>query len=156
MQNLMQKLVLMLIVGAVAMGGLTRPALAIKQFNDEFKKLYKVDKESVEKSDFEKAVLEAKCFVCHQGKKKKNRNAYGMELSKLLHKKKDAKNPEKIIEALEKVAKLHTDAKDEKSPTYGDLIKAGKLPGGSLEDAKKDAKKEPADGSDKKGSSGKK
>ncbi len=145
------KLVLMLFVGALATGGLTRPAMAIKQFSDEFLKLYKIDKKSDVQSDFAKAVLKAKCYVCHQGKKKKHHNAYGEELSKLLDKKKDKKNPEKIIEALEKVAKLHTDAKDEKSPTYGDLIKAGKLPGGSLEDAKK----EPADGSDSKGSEAK-
>ncbi|MEM8947045.1 MAG: hypothetical protein AAGD11_17860, partial [Planctomycetota bacterium] len=106
------------------------------------------DKSAEEKTDFAKSVLEAKCYVCHQGRKKKNRNAYGSELAKLLDKKKDAKNPKKIIEALEKVAKLPSDAKDKDSPTFGDLIKAGRLPGGSLSDAKK----EPAAGSDAKGS----
>jgi len=136
----------MLFVGAVASSGLARPAEAIKPFSDQFLKLYKVDKADPEPSEFEKAVLEAKCFVCHQGKKKKNRNQYGQQLSKLLDKKKDAKNPEKIVEALQKVAKTHVDPKDEKSPTFGDLIKAGKLPGGSLADAKK----EPKAGSDKK------
>ena len=145
----MQKLVLMLVVTAFATSGLANSAHAVKQFSDQFLKLYKVDKSSPEKSDFEKAVLEAKCFVCHQGKKsKKNRNRYGANLSKLLDKKKDAKNPKKIVEALNKVAKMHIDPKDKESPTFGDLIKSGKLPGGKLEDLKK----EPKDGSDKKGS----
>lgn len=139
----MQKKILMVAVSAFAISGLAAPALAIKQFSDEFLKLYKVDSKAEEKSEFAKAVLEAKCFTCHQGRKsKKNRNAYGAELAKLLDRKKDAKNPEKIVEALEKVAKMHTDPDDEKSPTYGDLIKAGKLPGGPLKDAKEEPKKD--------------
>jgi tRNA nucleotidyltransferase/poly(A) polymerase len=137
----MQKMMVMLVVSALAVGGLARPALAIKQFSDEFMKLYDVDKKAENKSDLAKAVLEAKCYTCHQGKKsKKNRNRYGAELSKLLDKKKDAKNPEKIVEALEKVAKLHSVAKDDKSPTYGELIKAGKLPGGPLKEVKEEPK----------------
>ncbi len=152
----MQKLVLMLSVIVLAISSLAQPAQAIKQFSNEFMKLYKVDKESEEKTDFAKAVLEAKCYVCHQGKKKKNRNSYGTELSKLLDKKKDKKDTKKIIEALEKVAKMHTEAKDEKSPTYGELIQAGKLPGGPLADAKKEPAGSESKGSDKKGSSGKK
>ena len=130
-------MLLMLFVSTFAIGSLAQPAQAIKPFAKEFMKLYEVDKESEKKTDFAKAVLEAKCYVCHQGKKKKHRNRYGEELSKLLDKKKDKKDAKKIVEAIEKVAKLHIDAKDEKSPTFGDLIKAGKLPGGSLEDAKK-------------------
>ncbi len=133
----MKKVVLMLIVSCLVMGYFAHPTQAIKPFAKEFNKLYQVDKESETKTDFAKAVLKAKCYVCHQGKKKKHRNRYGEELSKLLDKKKDKKEPKKIIEALEKVAKLHIDPKNEKSLTYGDLIKAGKLPGGSLEDAKK-------------------
>ncbi len=144
----MQKLVLTLFVSALVASSLAQPAHAIKQFSKEFMKLYKVDKESEEKTDFAKAVLEAKCYTCHQGKKKKHRNRYGAELSKLLDKKKDKKDTKKIIEALEKVAKMPSDAKDKKSPTFGDLIKAGKLPGGSLEDAKK--KVEDDDSDDKK------
>ncbi len=163
MEKLMQKLVFILLASAITTCGLAQPALAIKQFSDEFMKLYKVDKKSENKSDFEKTVLEAKCWLCHQGKKKKHHNPYGTELAKLLDKKKDKKNPEKIVEALKKVAKLHTVAKDKKSPTYGELIKAGKLPGGSLKDAKKVVKEEDAAGKsvdtktpEKKDASGKK
>ena len=142
----MQKMMVMVVVGAFALAGLAQPALAVKQFSDQFNKLYNVDKKDENKSDFANAVLEAKCYVCHQGKKsKKNRNRYGAQLSKLLDKKKDAKKPEKIVEALEKVAKMHTAAKDDKSPTFGELIKAGKLPGGTLKEVKEEPK-----GSDKK------
>ena len=55
---------------------------------------------------------------------KKDKNAYGELLDKLLDRKKDAKNPEKIRQALAAV-------ESEKSPsgeTYGDLLKEGKLP----------------------------
>jgi hypothetical protein len=52
------------------------------------------------------------------------------------------KNPEKIVESLKKVEAMHSVAGDDKSPTFGDLIKEGKLPGGSIEDAKKEPAKE--------------
>lgn len=147
----MQKMIVTVVVSALAVGGLAEPALAIKQFSDEFMKLYDVDSKAENKSDFAKAVLEAKCYTCHQGKKsKKNRNRYGAELAKLLDKKKDAKNPEKIAEALGKVAKMHVVAKDEKSPTYGELIKAGKLPGGPLKEVKEEPKGSGSKGSEKK------
>lgn len=140
----MKKFALLLFIGVVASSSFAQPALAVKKFSDQFMKLYDVDKKSEEKTDFAKLVLKAKCYTCHQGKKKKNRNAYGAELAKLLDKKKDGKKPEKIIEALEKVAKMHSDPNDKKSPTFGELIKEGKLPGGSLEDSKKEPAKEPA------------
>ena len=76
---------------------------------------------------FVKSVEAAKCNVCHTGKNKKARNAYGKELAKLL---KEEKDPQKIQSALEDVAKQHTNPKKEDSPTFGDRIKSGKLPGG--------------------------
>jgi len=71
-----------------------------------------------------------KCNVCHYGKKKKNRNDYGEALMKHVGKK-NQKDPKKIDEALEKAAK----EKKSKDKTFGDLIKAGKLPGTAPEDA---------------------
>ena len=47
-----------------------------------------------------------------------------------------------IKKALAKVAEMHSDPKDDKSPTYGELIKASKLPGGDLEESKKEPKEE--------------
>ena len=95
------------------------PAFAVKQFYDEFKEVY-VNKGSLDAS----AVAKAKCNLCHEGKSKKDKNAYSELLDKLLDRKKDAKNPEKIRQALAAV-------ESEKSPsgeTYGDLLKEGKLP----------------------------
>jgi hypothetical protein len=112
-----------------------RPAHAIMQFQKEFVNLYVGDDKD---SDFAKQVKQAGCFVCHQGKMRKHHNAYGKHLEPLLDKKADMKNPEKIVEALKKVEALHSVEGDDKSPTYGELIKQGKLPGGSIEDAKKE------------------
>jgi hypothetical protein len=112
-----------------------RPAHAILQFQKEFVNLYVGDDKD---SDFGKLVKQAGCFVCHQGKLRKNHNPYGEHLDELLDKKTDMKNPEKIVDALKKVEVMHSVAGDDKSPTYGDLIKQGKLPGGSLEDVKKE------------------
>lgn len=138
----------LLILPTLILGiGLAKPCFAVLQFQKEFYEIYNIDKKAEEKTDFAKAVLEAKCYLCHQGKKsKKNRNCYGQEMSKLLDAKKDKKDKEKIAAAIQKVAKLHTDPKDEKSPTYGDLIKAGKLPCGPLEEAKKEP--EPKEGTE--------
>ena len=72
----------------------------------------------------ENDIEKAKCNSGHEGKSKKDKNAYGELLDKLLDRKKDAKNPEKIRQALAAV-------ESEKSPsgeTYGDLLKEGKLP----------------------------
>jgi|TARA_B100001939_G_scaffold236365_1_gene203864 hypothetical protein len=95
------------------------PAFAVKQFYDEFKEVY-VNKGNLDAS----AVAKAKCNICHEGKSKKDKNAYGKLLDQLLDRKKDAKNPEKIRQALAAV-------ESEKSPsgeTYGSLFKEGKLP----------------------------
>ena len=134
----MRNQVLIVSAGLFLSCGLTSSAVAVKQFQTEFYRLYDIDGKAEQPTDFAKTVLKAKCFLCHKGKKKKNHNLYGQELEQLLDKKKDAKNPEKIALAIQKVAKLRTDPKDKKSPTYGELIQAGNLPGGSLKEAKKD------------------
>ncbi len=66
-----------------------------------------------------------KCGVCHMGKKKKPRNPYGVVLDKLVGKK-NQKDAKAIDGALTKAAatKITKDGKE----TYGDLLKAGKLP----------------------------
>lgn len=101
----------------VAIGG---AAFALPPFGKEFAALYVKPG-----SDFEATVKTAGCNVCHVGKSKKDRNAYGMALDQLLSKD-DAKNPEKIKEALEAVAKMKSGGDD--SPTFGELIMMGKLP----------------------------
>jgi hypothetical protein len=92
-----------------------------------------------------KAYEFSSCNFCHIGgatdKERKNRNAYGQSLAKLL-KKEDAddlkfankgkdsykKAEEKVRKALAAVEKEHSDPKDKESPTFGDLLKEGKLP----------------------------
>jgi len=99
----------MMAVGFIALSA--RPAFAVKQFYDEFKEVYVNNGK-------------AKCNICHEGKSKKDKNAYGKELDKLLDRKKDAKNPEKIREALAKVAGM----KSPSGKTWGEILKAGELP----------------------------
>ena len=108
------------------------PAVAIAGFQRIFMKQY-ADKEK--NPEYYKKVKETKCWVCHQfdtekPKSKKKHNHYGEELAKLLDKKKDKKDQEKIIAALKTVAAKNSVPKDKKSPTYGELIKQGKLPTG--------------------------
>lgn len=131
----MRKLALVMFLALVAVIASARPAHAILQFQREWVNLYVGDDKD---SDFAKQVKQAGCFVCHQGKLRKHHNPYGIHLVDLLDKKADMKNPEKIIEAIKKVEAMHSVAGDDKSPTYGDLIKKGELPGGSLEEAKKE------------------
>lgn len=117
------------LVVACAMAASARPAFAIKQFFDEFKAMYvKPDSADAAEKALAAAVETEKCNVCHTGKSKKERNAYGEALAGLLDKKEDAKNVDKIRASLEKVAGMPSDGKS--GPTFGALIKEGKLPGG--------------------------
>ncbi len=116
---------------ALVFGVAVQPVHAIKPFSVEFLGKYvKEDSKEKKDQDFAKLIAETKCNVCHLGKSKKDRNPYGVELSKLLDKKADKDNKDKIQSVLAKVEKLPVNPKDKKSPTFGDVIKAGKLPGG--------------------------
>ncbi len=109
------------------------PSLAIKQFQDQFLEKY-ADGSDEAYTDLAKG---AKCYVCHQGKKKKNRNPFGRAHAEHLTKK-DKKDVDKIVAALEEVAEQSSNADDPDAPTFGELIAEGKLPGGSVEDAKQE------------------
>jgi len=112
----------------------TPPAHAIKPFKDEFTAKYvKPDSTNPTEQLFAQAVATAKCNVCHVGKSKRNRNAYGIRLAELLDKTADKGNTAKIQEALDKVAAMKTDPDNPDAPTFGQLIAAGKLPGGESE-----------------------
>ena len=110
---------LVLILSAVA-ACIPAPAFAIKQFSDEFAAVY-----VKEGTPLAEAVATAKCNVCHVGESKKDRNAYGQALAERLDKKEDAKNVEKIRQALAEVAALPSAVAGK---TFGDLIAEGKLP----------------------------
>jgi len=116
---------------AMACGGAAREAFAIKQFFDEFKAVYvKPDSADPAEKALAAEVDAAKCNVCHMGSSKKERNAYGQALADRLDKKEDAKDVAKIKKALEEVAALPSDPAKAGSPTFGALMKEGKLPGG--------------------------
>lgn len=120
------------VLGAIvilAVGAAPRPAFAIKEFFDEFKAVYvKPDSADANEKALAAEVETAKCNVCHAGSSKKERNAYGNALADLLDKKEDKKNADKIRKALETVAAMPS---ADGGPTFGDLLKQGKLPGGA-------------------------
>jgi hypothetical protein len=60
----------------------------------------------------------------------------------MLDRKKDLRDVKKISESINKALAMHVDPKDEKSETYADRLKAGKWPGGDLEDLKKEPPEE--------------
>jgi hypothetical protein len=135
----MRKLALTLIVALTASVLYVQSAAAIAPFQAAFIKLYVNDHEDKEFAKYVKT--KAKCHICHQGKvspKNVHHNAYGVHLVELLDAKTDKKDVDKINEALAKVAEMHSDPEDEKSPTYGELIAQSKLPGGELEESQKE------------------
>lgn len=92
------------------------------QYRKAMEKLYPdlLKSKGVEKNGKKKL----ECTVCH-GKTKKKRNDYGQALAKALPQKKE-KDADKIKKALEKIAKEDSSTNGK---TFGDLIKADKLPG---------------------------
>jgi len=116
------------LAAAVGLSFLAQPAWAIKPFKDAFEEKYvKADSKAPAEAALATAAKEAKCGICH-GKSKKDRNAYGAELDKLLDKDQDKDNKQKIADALDKVAGMKSNPKDAKSPTFGEVIAKGKLP----------------------------
>jgi hypothetical protein len=115
-------------------------AHAVAPFKKEFDEKYvKKNPSTPEEIALAAAAKEAKCNVCHKGTKKTDRNAYGNALDSLLDKKTDMKDAAKIRDALDKVADMKSNPNDPNSPTFGELIRQGKLPGG--EDTTKQAAK---------------
>ena len=119
-------------VVALACGGAAREAVAFKEFSEEFKAVYvKPDSTDPAEKALVAEVEAAKCNVCHMGSSKKERNAYGKALAERLDKKEDKEDTAKIRKALEEVASLPSDPAKPGSPTFGALLKDGKLPGGA-------------------------
>jgi hypothetical protein len=123
----------------------TRTAESRQPYAKKFASKYTKADGTDEEKAFAVLVTNAKCTVCHEpGNDKKLRNRYGKALAEIIKPKdvpadwKGETDNKKIEEALDKVALIHIDVKDDKSPTYAELIKTGKLPGG---DAKTEEKK---------------
>ncbi len=130
----MTRVLTLAVVFGIALSWTASPALATKQFGEQFKETYSKN----ENKDFVKLVEEAKCNVCHiDGENKKKRNEFGEAMATLLKKgdfppdrfkKEPAKCKEEIETAFKKAESMP--AKDKQ--TFGEKIKAGKLPGGDV------------------------
>src|SRR5437868_11534895 len=121
----MKKVCVCLVLALIAMGFSMQPASALPPFNKEWVAKYNADGKNAAYND-------AKCNVCHAGESKKMKNEYGKAVGKFLTKAKynevkdDAAAGQKyIIEGLQKAEA----EKNAGGTPYGDLLKAGKLPG---------------------------
>ena len=114
----MRRLIPVVVFAVLQSGVLSQQASARKPYFDEFKEKY-----ATEAVGYAELVDKAKCSVCHIGQTKKQRNSYGIALSKVIGKNEKVKA--NIDQALGKI-------ENEKSPsgeTFIELISQGKLPG---------------------------
>src|SRR3954463_8370273 len=121
----MKKVCICFVVCLIGLALSVQSASARPPFNKEWIAKYNP-------GDKNAAFVEAKCNVCHAGESKKMKNEYGKAVGKYLTKAKyneikedEAAAKKYIIEGLQK-------AEGEKGgagKSYGELIKAGKLPG---------------------------
>jgi hypothetical protein len=114
---------------------LASPAAAVLQFYNVFKAEYLDDHPDQEWVALVKKPAN-RCFICHQGKSRKNHNPYGEHLVPLLDRRKDAKDKDKILAALKEVEVLPFDPENQDGEKYADRIAAGQWPGGELDDLK--------------------
>lgn len=122
---------------ALVAGALVRLSESPSRGHAEYQRVFQ--EQYVKAPDVDKAyralVRKAKCYVCHQGKDRKNYNRYGLALTAHL-KEGDKKDKPKTLAALAAVATEMSDG--EGSRSFGDLIAGGDLPGGPLEESKKE------------------
>jgi hypothetical protein len=114
-----------------------RPAAAVLQFYKVWETEYLANHPDENYATLVKKPAN-RCFVCHVGKKRTHRNAYGAQMEEALEWKKDAKDKEKILAAIKAAGEKHVDPNDESSETFAQRIEAGKFPAGDLEDLKKE------------------
>jgi hypothetical protein len=138
MRKVIVTFVLTPIVMTVCAAFSAQQAFAIKPFNDVFKKMYV---EESKNEEFKALVNDkAKCNLCHvQGENKKVRNPYGEASLKAglvkkvyepMLKAEKEKAEKEIMAILEKVEAMTPEGGKE---TFGERIKAGKLPGGNTD-----------------------
>src|SRR3954449_9656125 len=122
----MKKVCVCIVVCLIGMAWSVQSASALPPFNKEWVAKYN-------DGDKNAAFKEAKCNVCHAGESKKMKNEYGKAVGKYLTKAKynaikedEAAAKKYILEGLQKAE----GEKGAAGKAYGDLLKAGKLPGG--------------------------
>ena len=121
----MKKVCVLMVIALVAMGFSMQTASALPPFNKEWVAKYNADGKNAAYSD-------AKCNVCHAGESKKMKNEYGKAVGKFMTKSgynavkdDEAAGKKYILEGLQKAEA----EKNASGTSYGDLVKAGKLPG---------------------------
>ena len=127
----MKKVCVCVVLGLCVVAVSEPSASALPPFNKEWKAKYE---DGNGNAKFVAAVEEAKCNVCHMGTSKKDRNEYGKAVSKFLTKAKYTEIKEDEVAAKKYILEGLQKAEAEKGKagkSYGDLIKAGKLPGGA-------------------------
>ncbi len=134
----MKRVCIFFVAALVAVSCGVRQASALPPINVQWHEKYSALKEVVVKTYGEEST--AKCNVCHiKGKGKKEKNAYGLSVAKFITKaqitkiKEDAgDNLDAAAEATKKyILEGLAKAEGEKAAdgkTYGEAIKAGKLP----------------------------
>lgn len=121
------------LAACMLIGLVTRPAAAVLQFYKVWESEYLTNHPDQEYAALVKKPAN-RCFVCHVGKKRTHRNAYGQQMEEALDWKKDAKNKDKILEVIKKAG----EGKFDDSTTFVQRIEASKFPAGELEDLKKE------------------
>ena len=120
---------LLVIPLAIAVGISIAPsANALPDFKKEFQKKYINDGSDELKAAFKKS----SCNTCHiKGKKKTEVNNYGAEIAKLVEgsaKKRLKTEKEEVLKEFKKALDEVAKKKNDDDETYGDRLKAGKLP----------------------------
>lgn len=122
----MNRLLVLCMLAVLGLGISAKSAFALPA-------VFKLWIENYKASPVAEAATEAKCNVCHFGTSKKNRNDFGVALSKLGVTKDNynsLKDDEAKLNATLKAAfKKVESQKSVKGPTFGEIIKSGKLPG---------------------------
>ena len=121
----MKKVCACLVLVVVALAWNMQSASALPPFNVAWKAKYNADEKNTAFSD-------AKCNVCHAGESKKMKNDYGKAVGKYLTKAKYMEIKEDEAAAKKYIEEGLLKAEGEKGgagKSYGELIKAGKLPG---------------------------
>jgi hypothetical protein len=131
----MSKSITCLLLLAFVASTIATPAYGILVFRKEFEEKYKVkDPQTDAEQQLSDAASKAKCYICHvKGEDKEVRNEYGEALAKYLDddnfskERRDAE-PEKVKQEIwEGLEKVEAD-KNAAGETFGDLLRAGKLP----------------------------
>jgi hypothetical protein len=131
-------------IGAIVLAFGVQPTHAVPEFEAEFKATYYKPTWNAKAKAFAAAVdaiseempgprgpRMTACNVCHvAGQPKRQRNDYGQALDALLDRRRDARDKQKIQQALKTVTRQK---KNGNGPTYFELIGQGKLPGGDTQ-----------------------